>query len=56
EEKETGTIESGKSADLVVLDRDPFDLPSDRLREARVILTIREGLETYADPGFRPGR
>ncbi len=56
QEKETGTIETGKSADLVVLDRDPFDVPPPQIHQVRVVLTLREGRETYADSGFRPGR
>ncbi|MCI0585937.1 MAG: amidohydrolase [Planctomycetes bacterium] len=56
QEEETGTIEPGKSADLVVLDRDPFDVPPEKLHEARVLLTIREGRETHRGSGYVAGQ
>jgi predicted amidohydrolase YtcJ len=40
---ETGTIEEGKLADLVVLDRDIFDPPAGPVGDARVLLTLSEG-------------
>jgi predicted amidohydrolase YtcJ len=42
-EESTGTIEPGKLADLVVLDRDVFDSGAGPLGEARVALTLSEG-------------
>jgi predicted amidohydrolase YtcJ len=42
-ERETGSIEPGKLADLVVLDRNLFDLPVSRIHEARVVWTLLEG-------------
>ena len=48
----TGTIEAGKLADLVVLDRNVFDPGSGRLGDARVVLTLSEGEAVYADPGL----
>ncbi|HEY7004139.1 MAG TPA: amidohydrolase [Gaiellaceae bacterium] len=42
-EEETGTIEPGKLADLVVLDRDIFDRDSSPLGDAGVVLTLSEG-------------
>ena len=42
-EKETGSIEPGKSADCVVLDRDLFTLAPDEIGKARVVLTIFRG-------------
>jgi predicted amidohydrolase YtcJ len=44
-ENTTGTIETGKSADLVVLDKNLFDLPADKIGTAKVILTLFEGRE-----------
>jgi hypothetical protein len=44
-EKETGSIEPGKSADLVVLDRDLFEMSPDEIGKARVVLTLFAGRE-----------
>lgn len=40
---ETGSIQVGKLADLVVLDRDPFAGPAESIHEARTHLTYVEG-------------
>ncbi|HEX2695508.1 MAG TPA: amidohydrolase family protein, partial [Acidobacteriota bacterium] len=47
-EKETGSIEQGKSADLVVLDRDLFGLSPDEIGKARVVMTLFRGREAGA--------
>ncbi|MDR3469518.1 MAG: amidohydrolase [Xanthobacteraceae bacterium] len=39
----TGSLEPGKSADLIVLDRNLFEIPSDDLAETRVLATYFEG-------------
>jgi predicted amidohydrolase YtcJ len=39
----TGTIEAGKSADLIILDRNLFEIPSDELADTRVLSTYFEG-------------
>ncbi|HZB85564.1 MAG TPA: amidohydrolase [Gaiellaceae bacterium] len=49
-EKETGTLEPGKLADLVVLDRALFEIPGAHVADARVLLTLVEGEAVYADP------
>ena len=43
EEREKGTLERGKLADLVVLDRDLTRIPPETIREARVVLTVVGG-------------
>jgi predicted amidohydrolase YtcJ len=48
--EETGTIEAGKSADLVVLDADPYSIPPERLSDLRVDLTFFEGRVVYRRP------
>ena len=40
---ETGSIEAGKLADLIVLDKNLFDIPASEISEARVLLTLFEG-------------
>ena len=46
-DEETGTIEEGKLADLVVLDRDIFDPGAGPVGDARVLLTLSEGDPVY---------
>ncbi|MET0780061.1 MAG: amidohydrolase [Microbacterium sp.] len=45
----TGSLEIGKSADLIVLDRDPFEIPVDTLIETRVRETWFAGRLVHAD-------
>ncbi|OPC77733.1 amidohydrolase [Embleya scabrispora] len=49
----TGTIAPGKYADLVVLDRNPFEAPAEEIAEARVDLTLVEGARVYEREGAR---
>jgi predicted amidohydrolase YtcJ len=49
QEKETGSIEVGKLADLVVLDRNLFEIPADGIHEARVLRTLLEGKTVYEE-------
>lgn len=49
-EKETGSIEVGKSADLAVLDRDVFAHPAGEIGKAKVLLTLLEGRAVYEEP------
>ncbi|MEU6131579.1 amidohydrolase family protein [Saccharopolyspora sp. NPDC047091] len=44
---ETGSLEPGKAADLVVLDRDLFSLPSQEIGRARVELTFADGAPVH---------
>ena len=44
----TGSIEVGKLADLVVLDRDPFEGPAHEIGDARVLRTFVEGVQVFA--------
>jgi predicted amidohydrolase YtcJ len=46
-DEHTGTIERGKLADLVVLDRDLFDPGAGPVGDARVLLTLVEGEAVY---------
>ena len=54
EEAESGSIEVGKKADLVVLDRDLFELPPREIHTARVVWTLLEGETVWRDAGWRP--
>lgn len=48
----TGTVEVGKLADLVVLDRDLFAPEAGLPGHARVLLTLSEGQVVFEDPGL----
>jgi predicted amidohydrolase YtcJ len=43
EEKEKGTLEVGKLADLILVDRDPLTCPADDLKDTKVLLTVVGG-------------
>lgn len=43
EEDDLGSIEPGKAADLVVLDRDYFTVPDDDVKRIRSVLTVVGG-------------
>ena len=46
-ERETGSIEAGKLADLIVLDRNLFQVPSREIHRVRVLRTILQGKTVY---------
>jgi hypothetical protein len=46
----TGSIEPGKQADLVVLDRNLFAIAPNAISEAKVVLTLLGGKPVYGDP------
>ena len=49
QETETGSIEKGKAADLVLLDRDLFAIAPTEIHAARVLLTLLDGAPVYGD-------
>jgi predicted amidohydrolase YtcJ len=50
-EKQTGSIEVGKFADLVVLDRNLFAIPATDISQARVAVTMFQGKVVHGDLG-----
>lgn len=46
-ETETGSIEVGKAADLVILDTNLFEIPLGRIHAVRVLRTLLEGRTVY---------
>jgi predicted amidohydrolase YtcJ len=50
EEKHKGSIEPGKLADFVILDRNPLDIPPMQIREVRVLETIIGGVRVWPEP------
>ena len=49
-EDEIGTLEPGKRADIAVWDRDPYTVPSQRLKEMKCEMTLLDGVVVYRDP------
>ena len=48
-DEETGSIETGKLADLIVLDHNLFKLKPEEISEAQVLLTLLDGKPVYGD-------
>lgn len=49
-EKETGSIEVGKRADLAVVEKNLFDVPPRRLGQTRIVMTLVDGESVYIIP------
>ena len=47
EEDSKGTIEEGKLADLVILDKNPLKVPEEDIKDIVVVETIKEGSSVY---------
>ena len=52
-EKDVGSLDVGKLADVIVLDRNLLAVPPDEIGDARVLLTLLEGREVYRDPELK---
>lgn len=50
QENDTGSIEIGKLADLVVIDRNLFEIAPADISETRALLTLFEGRPVHGDP------
>jgi hypothetical protein len=48
-DKDTGSIEAGKRADLVVLDRNLFEIPASELSDVKALVTLFEGKPVHGD-------
>ncbi len=49
EEHIKGSIAINKYADLVILDKNPLDIPKEAIKDIKVIATIKEGNILYED-------
>ena len=47
EEDEKGTLENGKLADLVILDKNPLKVNPDEIKDIQVIETIKKGVTVF---------
>lgn len=52
QDKTTGSIEAGKFADLVVIDRDITDIPVKQIGKAKVVATLLQGEAVYDPDGM----
>ncbi|MFC4702049.1 amidohydrolase [Glaciecola siphonariae] len=50
EDATKGSIEAGKYADLVIVDKNPLEMPSTELLDHKVLSTIKEGKTVYSAP------
>lgn len=53
QEHEAGSLENGKSADLLVLTENLFEIPPARINESKVLLTLLDGKPVYRDPSWK---
>lgn len=51
DEKNTGSLEVGKRANLAVLDRNLFEIPSSEMSDTKVLVTLFEGKPVHGDLG-----
>lgn len=50
QERLTGSLEAGKFADLVVLEKNLFEIPAHEIGEVKVWMTVFEGRQVYPQP------
>ena len=55
QEATTGSLEVGKRADLVVLDRDILTVDPDKIGDTKVLRTYLDGQLVYGAPSELPG-
>jgi predicted amidohydrolase YtcJ len=51
-ENETGSIEVGKQADIIVLDQNLFEIPPNDIAKTKVLLTLVDGVEVFRASDF----
>jgi predicted amidohydrolase YtcJ len=49
-EKETGSLEPGKLADFIIVDRDPMTCPENQIRDVKVLETWLGGRKIWVRP------
>jgi predicted amidohydrolase YtcJ len=53
-ESSTGSLDVGKQADVIVLEKNLFEVPETEIHRVKVLLTLLDGEEVYRDSGFLP--
>lgn len=53
QEDQTGSIEAGKRADIVVLDRNLLEIPATEISEVQVVMTLLDGEVIYLNQDIR---
>ncbi|MHB1328019.1 MAG: amidohydrolase [Gemmatimonadales bacterium] len=53
EEERTGSLEVGKAADLIVVDRNLYRVPAAEIHQARILLTLLDGQSVYRHRALR---
>jgi len=54
EDQATGSLEVGKLADLIVLDRDPLKVPAEDIAKTQILETVVGGKVVYKAPNWPP--
>jgi len=52
----TGSLEVGKRADVIVLEKNLFEVPETEFHRVKVLLTLLDGNEVFRDASFPPNR
>jgi predicted amidohydrolase YtcJ len=52
DERTRGSLETGRAADIIVLDRDLFEIPAHEISRVRVLWTLLDGRSVFRDPSF----
>ncbi len=54
QEKLTGSLEAGKAADFIVIDRNLFEIPPEDIHNTTVLWTVLDGKEVHRNNSFKP--
>ena len=55
-EKETGSLQAGKAADFIVIDRNLFAIPPEEIGETKVLATFVDGKQVFRKGAGRPSK